>query len=1244
MQEASLARSRLGSGELRRRKRLLGSLVIATATTGCYTGVDSPPVLDQCGTGTDGPELGAWDTDVEDWSDPGATGGNEEIEDACGIEVLEAHHCFSTPVHAIHMHTGELMVMHGEGDQRVWPIGAAPSAMAWHPLPFTGETPGSSSGFADLFCTGHSQLADGRVLFAGGNINGSAAAGGIRDAFLFDPVGAPGATAANLCPFGWEFDETAEGWENQVGRMEFDRWYPTLTTLPDGRVLIAGGLSSVEPSGGSCDETSDCDAGEICNVNTSTCQPQGPTCPASVACVDDAGCADACGESEQEQGDCGSAVCEFQQCGCGADWTCHAPTNTCQPGREDAVNTRVLEVFDPSQPPASAFSQIAELFPGTEGVPNYPFMFVLPNGDVLYAGSEEASTDAEVDGHILVVDYDGDATDESEWGHRIDSLITGGSAVMFQPGMVLKAGGRSGDALESDHQVATSEVVDLRGFASGDYANAPTEFSLAAEMTHARHYHTLTVLPTGHVLATGGNDFGISNAATDHFSNPLEDDEGTPIESFSCDDGCPSLCVNRGGEHSIGLECGTLPDEFVCSLLGSVPCNGDETCGDTLPGASCVAGRCRLACSEEELGMPCGIIEGCGPGGVLRSPRDDYDEPMCGAMNNAYYATREAEIYDPQCNTWTPLGEQEFERMYHGNALLMPDGRVLSMGSGHRTGMREGVIQEYFAPQYAVDPAAPVPEVSLVEFGVTLGGDPPLDPTWNYLPWDGELDVIVENDVPIGSAALVRLGSATHGFDMNQRWVPLFVSGEGSPYRVFGFPTLTPNTAPPGWYMLFLMSEAGEPGRGQYVRVGDDTDMEYVCEASELLARTELSCAGEPSSGVCASQDEVTVELPLPSVPSGTGMVDGFRVIAPAGLVEDHDHPSADELAALERVCQRACEDSVAGWPGVSANCGDSGVFAAITRDAAGHRASELVRADHRHGEDLFASQALDCDLVDECHQEFDEVLDAHGPRRVSPAHDVLHDGEEWALSISGTVGAMSTHSQGQVTAAMTGEIGYSLCRDGNQNGPCPFYLGSMHLELTSPLTLVMQCDGQAQTHVLSSLSLDLAEPAYGIAEQNTQWRAFPPGALMFEAEGVVDGLPFASRRPTQEPLYMRAAAGWSMVQGTDGAWLEFTAPCGEESAEVLVWWGYNTVAVDEHPPYASIGVPSTISCPSTPTLTGTASDLDADIVSKRWFVDGVLLEDETTQLHFTQSHTLRLEVRDARGATASAEKAVVCQ
>ncbi|MGH2840632.1 MAG: hypothetical protein ACRDKY_07395, partial [Solirubrobacteraceae bacterium] len=80
---------------------------------------------------------------------------------------------------------------------------------------------------APIFCAGQTFLSDGRVLLAGGNRSdprpGRPYASGLDYTFIFNP---------------WN---EANPWE--VGpRMTHGRWYPTLTRLSSGDVLIVGGL------------------------------------------------------------------------------------------------------------------------------------------------------------------------------------------------------------------------------------------------------------------------------------------------------------------------------------------------------------------------------------------------------------------------------------------------------------------------------------------------------------------------------------------------------------------------------------------------------------------------------------------------------------------------------------------------------------------------------------------------------------------------------------------------------------------------------------------------------------------------------------------------------------------------------------------------------------------------------------------------------------------------------------------
>jgi hypothetical protein len=229
------------------------------------------------------------------------------------------------------------------------------------------------------------------------------------------------------------------------------------------------------------------------------------------------------------------------------------------------------------------------------------------------------------------------------------------------------------------------------------------------------------------------------------------------------------------------------------------------------------------------------------------------------------------------------------------------------------------------------------------------------------------------------------------------------------------------------------------------------------------------------------------------------------------------------------------------------------------------------------------------------------------------------------------------------VSASLSGTIGYSLCESGNTAAPCPFHLGSLALDLDEPLVLPVTCGGTTTTHTLSELSVRLEQPAFGIAEQGTSWKAFPAGAIVIDAAGVVDGVPFHVRRPNQEPLKLRAGEAWVLMQGADGAWLEFAVPCGEDDIEVLMWLGYSNVAIDDSPPVASITGATSATCPSTWAFAKSVGDADGDVESARWRVDGVLMQEGITSMAFTQPHLLELVVRDARGATVTRQQNVGC-
>jgi hypothetical protein len=240
---------------------------------------------------------------------------------------------------------------------------------------------------------------------------------------------------------------------------------------------------------------------------------------------------------------------------------------------------------------------------------------------------------------------------------------------------------------------------------------------------------------------------------------------------------------------------------------------------------------------------------------------------------------------------------------------------------------------------------------------------------------------------------------------------------------------------------------------------------------------------------------------------------------------------------------------------------------------------------------------------------------------------------------------AASTYAPAWVDADISGTVGYSRCEGGSGSAPCAFYLGSLHLELDEHLEIELTCNGAAQQHELTSLTIDLAQPAFGISEEGTSWNSLPPGGLVLVASGVVDEVPFESRRAIAQPVFFEASDGLIEFDGTNGFKLDFEVPCNGEIADLEVWWTVYDSSTVEGPPTLGIDhLPSTISCPDELALTlEWANDPEEDYASLRWIVDGVLLEDEWPTISFTESHQVTAVLRDERGATGTASKTISC-
>src|SRR5207248_7275542 len=118
------------------------------------------------------------------------------------------------PVHVALMHNGKVLVVSGSGND---PSNANLRAAVWDPQAGTITT---QTVAWDMFCNGMVVLPDGRPFINGGTLQYDPFHGAINNS-LYDP-------ASNSF--------------SDVQNMAHARWYPTVTTLADGRILTLSGL------------------------------------------------------------------------------------------------------------------------------------------------------------------------------------------------------------------------------------------------------------------------------------------------------------------------------------------------------------------------------------------------------------------------------------------------------------------------------------------------------------------------------------------------------------------------------------------------------------------------------------------------------------------------------------------------------------------------------------------------------------------------------------------------------------------------------------------------------------------------------------------------------------------------------------------------------------------------------------------------------------------------------------------
>lgn len=170
-----------------------------------------------------------------------------------------------------------------------------------------------------------------------------------------------------------------------------------------------------------------------------------------------------------------------------------------------------------------------------------------------------------------------------------------------------------------------------------------------------------------------------------------------------------------------------------------------------------------------------------------------------------------AELWTPPApggagsGTWTTLNEMHTPRLYHAGAVLLPDATVLVLGGGQGGGFQDHPDYEIFTPPYLLRGLAR-PQITSAPAAVAYGQA--------FAVGTPDAAAVRQG----GRAALVRLSSVTHSFNMNQRYLPLAVAARTATSLTLTAPA-NPNDCPPGHYLLFLLDANGTPSLASVVAV-----------------------------------------------------------------------------------------------------------------------------------------------------------------------------------------------------------------------------------------------------------------------------------------------------------------------------------------------------------------------------------------------------------------------------------------
>jgi hypothetical protein len=451
-------------------------------------------------------------------------------------------------------------------------------------------------------------------------------------------------------------------------------------------------------------------------------------------------------------------------------------------------------------------------------------MLLLPEGRVLTYGSNPDGTQT---GRFWYDVWD-PAQGSIAGGHL--TLRNTTSTDLFCSAQLVLPGSRDALLLGGDNWISSARATNNRGNNDSlifNNAASPT-LSKARDMNRARWYATATTLPNGEIYIQGGKDgtdrAEIRNAAGNfrllgfdssaltywyprNFVAPDGRVFGISNQSMYWVDTSGNGKLTMAGNTSASSPSGVTTTDVMYDV-GKIlrTGGGSQSSTGTAQGKRTalvidINGSAPKVTST--AAMPAGLHWHTGTvvadGRVVVTGGSQQPNQLNGVNYRAL-------IWDPATGKWTVGASTNtnsaYARLYHSNALLLPDATILVGGGGAPGPVVNTNAQVYYPPYLFTNSGKFAPRPLIMRAPSKVN-------------WGQTFDLRVDRPLSITRVTLVKTGSVTHGFNLESRFMELPFTRSGTTLKVQA--PASANLATPGYYLLFVLDAQGVPSIARVV-------------------------------------------------------------------------------------------------------------------------------------------------------------------------------------------------------------------------------------------------------------------------------------------------------------------------------------------------------------------------------------------------------------------------------------------